>query len=166
MRGAAFPTALTIAVGVAIAISAAIPRAAFAREEPQSDISIAGRAQFQKFAQWRDSHGASGETCLSQPGGAAEPGTRWHYHIDAATQRQCWYQKRLGAAPTPARAAKTSRAQAPDSVHSKKRARPAEHGGPSPVGPAARASTLPLTTPERETLFRRFQQWQAERPPE
>ncbi len=168
MRATAFSTALTIGTGSVIAFLATIPPAAFAAKvaEPRTDLSHTDQAQFQKFAQWWDRHGASGETCLSQPDGAAAPGSRWYYHIDAATQRHCWYQKRLGAAPTPARTAKSSRAQAPDSAHSKKRARAPERASPLRVAPAERASTLPLTPPERETLFRQFQQWREDRAPE
>jgi hypothetical protein len=178
MRAAAFSTVLMIDIGFAITFSTAIPRAAFAGQAPefQTDVSRADQAQFQKFAQWRDRHGVSGETCLAQPEGAAAPGTRWHYHIDAVTQRQCWYQKPVGAAPAVAAgknshvtAAKTSRAQAPDSGRSKRRPRPAERASALPVAPVERASalpaasTLPLTPPERETLFRQFQQWREDR---
>jgi hypothetical protein len=175
-----------IGIGFVIAFSVAIPRAAFAGQAPefQTDVSRADQAQIQKFAQWRDRHGVSGETCLAQPDGTAAPGTRWHYHIDAVTERQCWYQKPVGAAPAVAAAktshvtvAKTSRAQAPDSGHSKKRPRPAERASALPAAPAERASalpaapaerasTLPLTPPERETLFRQFQQWREDRAPE
>jgi hypothetical protein len=151
MRVTAFSTGLTIGIGFAIAFSGAIPRAAAAgpASEPQTDFSRGDQTQFQKFALWRDRHGVTGETCLSQPEGAAAPGSRWYYHVDAATQRHCWYQKQLGAAPSPAHAAKTSRAQAPDSADSKHRAR-----------------SLPLTAAGRETLFRQFQQWREDHAPE
>jgi hypothetical protein len=159
MRGSSLSTPLTIGIGLAIAFSAAIPRVAFAGQaaETHPAVSSDSQAQFQQtFAQWRDRHGVSGETCLAQPDGAADPGRRWYYHVDAATQRHCWYQKPIGAGPAPA--AKTSRAQAADSGHSKKRARAV------PITAGERASTLPLTPGERDALFRQFQQWRDQQP--
>ncbi|HEY7298909.1 MAG TPA: hypothetical protein VH684_13460 [Xanthobacteraceae bacterium] len=157
----------SIGIGFAIVFWAAIPRVSLAgseANEPPANFSSSEQAQFQKFAQWQDRHGALGETCLPQPDGAAVPGTRWHYHVDAATQRHCWYQKPVAAASgAPVPAAKKSRAQAADSGHSKKRARPAERTSPVPAASTERASRLPLTPAERETLFRRFQQWREDR---
>jgi hypothetical protein len=168
MRASAFPAALTIGIGLAIAASVAGPPAAFASQspEPEAAVSSAGagsdQGQLQKFAQWRDRHGAIGDTCLPEPNGAAEPGTRWHYHLDAATQRHCWYQKPVGAAPVAAHvpAAKKSHAQAADSPVAKR------HPRALPPAAVERASTVPLTAAQRETLFRQFQHWREDRAPE
>lgn len=39
---------------------------------------------------------AAAATCLPGPGQQADPGTRWHYRIDHASHRRCWYMKPMG----------------------------------------------------------------------
>jgi hypothetical protein len=34
---------------------------------------------------------AHADDCLAQPNSGAPEGSHWHYHIDRATQRKCWY---------------------------------------------------------------------------
>ncbi|HEY6257218.1 MAG TPA: hypothetical protein VIY51_15650 [Xanthobacteraceae bacterium] len=36
------------------------------------------------------------DNCLTEPTGAAAPGTRWFYHSDRATNRKCWYLVEAG----------------------------------------------------------------------
>lgn len=38
------------------------------------------------------------EDCLSEPKGKTPEGMHWHYRIDHATQRQCWYMRGQGEA--------------------------------------------------------------------
>jgi hypothetical protein len=45
--------------------------------------------------------GAADE-CLSGPNDQAPQGSRWYYHIDHATNRQCWYLKDLSEKPSQA----------------------------------------------------------------
>jgi hypothetical protein len=40
---------------------------------------------------------STADDCLSRPNGPSPPGTHWYYHLDRATQRQCWYLGQLGA---------------------------------------------------------------------
>jgi len=40
---------------------------------------------------------STADDCLSRPNGSSPPGTHWYYHLDRATQRQCWYLGQAGA---------------------------------------------------------------------
>src|SRR6516164_6539454 len=36
------------------------------------------------------------DDCLAAPNSAAPPGSHWHYRLDRATQRKCWYVRAPG----------------------------------------------------------------------
>src|SRR5215813_792411 len=36
------------------------------------------------------------DDCLAAPNSAAPPGSYWHYRLDRATQRKCWYVRAPG----------------------------------------------------------------------
>jgi hypothetical protein len=78
------------------------------------------------------------DSCVTSPGYQTEPGTHWYYHIDRTMNRKCWYLTRV-AESTVGTTKKMLRAL------------------PKPEKPA---SVLPFDPDTRESLFRRFLDWQ------
>jgi len=88
----------------------------------------------------------SGDSCVPVPGQQTEPGTHWYYRVDRATNRHCWYLKRLegqASTPEPAVSSPSDSKEMPQ-VLSK---------------PEKAATPLPLDPAMRETLFRQFVEW-------
>src|SRR5262249_19148359 len=73
------------------------------------------------------------EDCLAGPNSAAPPGSHWHYRLDRATQRKCWYVRAPGQ---PAQ-----QATAPD----KKGTSTSTASTPVPSGPPAAVEAAPAT---------------------
>jgi hypothetical protein len=87
------------------------------------------------------------DSCVTSPGSQTELGTHWYYHIDPAMNRKCWYLTRVAQ-----RASTTGLAESTVGT-TKKMLRAL----PKPEKPA---SVLPFDPDTRESLFRRFLDWQ------
>jgi hypothetical protein len=64
--------------------------------------------------------GARADNCIAKPNAPAPRGQHWYYHLDRATQRQCWYLREEGL-PVRAHAAaqkQETRAETPESQDS------------------------------------------------
>src|SRR5215471_4581778 len=48
------------------------------------------------------------DDCLAEPNSPAPAGSHWHYHMDRATQRKCWYLRATDQPAQPAAARATS----------------------------------------------------------
>jgi hypothetical protein len=85
-------------------------------------------------------------SCVTSPGLQTEPGAHWYYHVDRATNRQCWYSKRLQR--------KTSTTGSAVSALSGEK----EMAQTLPKREKA-AIVPPLDATAREVLFRQFLEW-------
>jgi hypothetical protein len=106
------------------------------------------------------------ESCVTTPGSETEPGTHWYYRVDRATNRQCWYSKRLqGTTPAKgstesalSRNAKTGpvRRRTPVTVESSVDKRDIPR---TPPRQEKGSTVLPVDVTERDVLFRQFLEW-------
>jgi hypothetical protein len=87
------------------------------------------------------------DSCMTIPGSQTEPGTHWYYHVDRATNQQCWYSKRLQ------RKTSTTTGSGLSGLSGKKEFTQAR------LKPEAAATVLPLDAARREVLFRQFLEW-------
>ena len=78
------------------------------------------------------------ETCLAGPKGAAPQGSHWHYRIDHATKRNCWYVRAEGEKPAAAQNSRLSQASPqaetplqPSVADARAEANPADIGQPN-----------------------------------
>ncbi len=90
------------------------------------------------------STGAVADDCLAGPNAPSPPGMHWYYHVDRATQRQCWY---LGAEGARVRV-HTQQA----SAAARPAAAPAKTSKQAPPMPPLQATTSAETAPDAGAL--------------
>jgi len=85
---------------------------------------------------------ATADGCLSGPKAETPPGSHWHYRIDHANKRNCWYLRAEGSGLSQAAPQNTPQAPPPPSkpsvtdAHAELRARTSREDGPAVSPPA------------------------------
>ncbi|SFJ48583.1 hypothetical protein [Bradyrhizobium sp. Gha] len=124
-------------------IVAGVPLAAVSQDAPSAPPATS-------------SANAAGD-CLASPKGVAPQGQHWHYRLERATKRQCWYLRAEGgkvtqtaqAAPAPEKPEKPVAESAAPQQHAVQDARAeyvTAHNAPAPSTPSAPAQTQPAPT--------------------
>jgi hypothetical protein len=82
------------------------------------------------------------DDCLAAPNSAAPPGSRWHYRLDRATQRKCWYV-RAPDQPAQQAAAPAKKGAAKSLQSTPARSPPTAETTPAPVNSGDRGRLPP-----------------------
>jgi hypothetical protein len=95
-------------------------------------------------------HARAADDCITESNLAPPKGSRWHYHIDRATNRKCWFLMKLPTAPEAVQTRRT--------LLTVGRASP-QHREQSAAGQTGQRGKHKLSEAEQAALFHEFLRW-------